>query len=458
MTHMELLRTCQTTRFKRVLFLLFISVSLLWGAEVSALTLQVVDPSGHPVSGYRWLVEEDNTYHVEPGVQTADTLAVGVHKSYAPVVTKGHTPSSLAVITMPNGDALPSDKRYVVSVLPDSECTMGGANVAIGQSNVTVIVNLYPVPTAQISVFAFHDMNPINNSPDLFAPLRQDQGLEGFSVIIEDAAGQVTLDAFGNPLGTTYLLYPDGSFATGPDGMPVVDVEGDMVILTDANGEAKIKYIAPGKYGVRILPPEGEGWVQTTTIEGKPVIDAWVGANEPDRLFEFGPALWHIFMGFVKEFDSLDQLPNPLGAMGTLRGRVVYGHMSRPPRSPIYPGVPVPDAWVALNALTTGSGVYAAACEPNSFFTIENIPPGEYQLVTWDKNLDAIIGFRLFTIPATGGVVDMGDVITLPWFGTLEGSIFGDFDEDGFRDPGEPGLPFEEVLLRLVTMPPCGLA
>ena len=60
-------------------------------------------------------------------------------------------------------------------------------------------------------------------------------------------------------------------------------------------GEALIKYIPPGKYGVRAVAPHGETWIQTSTIEGTPGIDSWVKANEPNRLVEFGPALYHVF-------------------------------------------------------------------------------------------------------------------------------------------------------------------
>ena len=34
------------------------------------------------------------------------------------------------------------------------------------------------------------------------------------------------------------------------------------------------------------------------------------------------------------------------------------------------------------------------------------------------------------------------------WFGRLQGSVFYDEDADGFRDPGEFGLPDQAVLLR----------
>jgi large repetitive protein len=97
-------------------------------------------------------------------------------------------------------------------VLPQSGYQMGGAQVRPGQTSVTVTVNPQPIPTAQISVFAFNDNQPLNNAPDL----PQEQGLAGFSVLLFEpagsygiAGGQVSQDAYGNPLGTTYNA--DGS-------------------------------------------------------------------------------------------------------------------------------------------------------------------------------------------------------------------------------------------------------
>jgi len=42
-------------------------------------------------------------------------------------------------------------------------------------------------------------------------------------------------------------------------------------------------------------------WIQTSTIEGTPTIDAWVKANEPKIFIEgFGQGVNHAEFGFVK--------------------------------------------------------------------------------------------------------------------------------------------------------------
>jgi len=251
--------------------------SLLIQSNLEALTLEVQDQEGAPVSGFRWLVEEDTTHLVTPGAEVSDSLAVSIHKSYAPVIAKGHSDTDIADVNVP------ADRRYMVSVLPDADYSISGQNVAAGQGNVTVTVNPLPLPTAQISILVFHDNHPLNNAPD-----PAELGLAGFSIRISDIAGQQMMDAFGNMLGTTYTTdLNTGEFILDGEGNPIVDQMGDMIIETNEDGEALVKYLAPGKYGVQIVPPADEtGWIQTTTIEGTPTIDAWVKANEPPVFVE----------------------------------------------------------------------------------------------------------------------------------------------------------------------------
>jgi hypothetical protein len=428
----------------------------LHSGAYAQLQVEVTDPQGNPVSGFRWLVEEDNTNQPIPGTfqpisgePGSQSLAVDIHKSHAPVVAAGHSDAAVASIDVP--DTVP----YVVSVLPDSGYTLGGATVAVGQAAVIVIVNSQPVPTAQISILAFHDNWPINNAPEV--PV--EAGLAGFTVIIADAAGQVSQDAFGNPLGTAYAFDPNtgGPLLDPNDGTPVVETLGNGNITTNELGEALIKFIAPGKYGVQLIPPDNS-WIQTSTIEGTHTIDAWVKPNEPPVFVEFGPAAYHVFVGFVQAFDILDQLPGD--PMGTISGRLVYNHFAAPPQvQGFFSGPPVEEGWVGLNEAFSRQGVYAQPCAgvDTGDFTITGVPAGTYQLVTWDQNLDSIFGFNSVTIPDLTDPnnpnwnIDLGDVLVFRWFGTLEGSVFFDADKDGFRDPndpGESGIPGEALNLR----------
>ncbi len=435
------------TRLAAVAF----AAAVMVAASGAGFELEVVDPQGNPVSGFRWLLEEDPTLWVDPGVVVTDSIGVNIHRSYAPVVGSGASAGSTAQVAVPD-----PAMRYFVSVLPDTAGTMtghtnGGAPVPPGAATVTVVVNPLPLPTSQISIFVFEDHASINNAADFGA----ETPLEGFKVMIFDLGGQLSQDAFGSPLGTEYLRNPDGSFQLDGDGLPIADPAqlGQGYVLSGPDGWASIKYLTPGKYGVRVTPPISDpqgnpvNWVQTATIEGTKTIDAWVKANEARLFVEgFGTASAHVLFGFVNP----DGLPwvgsGPGGA--TITGRVVNNHFSAPPMTQGYhAGFPVPDCWVGLNS-AAAQGLIALPCNADSTFSIAGVPPGTYQLVTWDTPLDQLFGFNLVTVPEGATSVDLGNVVSFNWFAGLEGRVFNDLDEDGFPDPGEAGLADQPVGLR----------
>ncbi len=447
--------------FQRIAMILtaFVVVILLFGiiaaqsAQAAQFNLNVVSPTGpngalEPVTGFRWLVEQDNSHPVTPGAQVSDSLSFDFHASHAPVATsntgqglQGESTGSSVLVTDVPVTGGNNQTRYFVSVLPFSGYTLGGAQVTFSNPgevpNVNVIVHPNPLPTAQISVFVFEDNQPINNIPDL----PEETGLEGFSIILEDAAGRygiaggtVTQDAFGNPLGTEYA----------PGDSTTITKMGNGVITTNAEGVAVIKNLPPGKYGIQTVPPSVDAagnpvkYHQTSTIEGKKVIDAWVKANEPQYFLEFGPPGHHVFIGYVKEFTDTSALTGGV----TLSGQVTNLHNSRPPDFTFFSAQPVPVCWVGLNdlAVGVGRGVYSAPCNENSEFSIPNVPPGNYQLAFWDANLDYVIALVGVTVNADGtcqtptGSCDFVEVPIFNWFGRLEASVFYDRNQNGFRD------------------------
>ncbi len=427
----------------------FLALSLsgiFFNPAAQALTINVVGPAGEAVSDYRWLVEEDLTKASVPNVPAdASNLALGFHTSYMPVVATG---DSIDPAKSATDLALDPAKRYYVSVLPRSGYQMGGASLAAGQDTVTIVVNPQQVPTAQISVFVFEDNQPISGTPNL----PQEQGLANFSILLKEAGGtfgqsggQVTLDAFGNQIGTTYQQNPDGSFVYNPDGTPAVATLGSGFVKSGPDGVVIIKYLFPGKYTLEAIPPDA-GWHQTSTIEGTKGIDAWVKANEPAFFQEFGPAGHHVDFGFVRDLKDASVLKGN----STITGRVVNQHMSRPPNFTFYNGGPVPDCWVGLNeiAVVGGRGLYTRKCNPDSTFSIPNVPPGTYQLVVWDEYMDRIFASANVTVGGGGGNVNLADVAVFDWFGHYQARAFFDANQNGFRDPGEVGMPDQAMNLR----------
>ena len=429
-------------------------LALMASPAAAQVTVNVVDGSDGEtlITDYRWLVEKDLTYHVPfvDGEPQPDpfTQSVSFHRSYMPVVAEGLSSDAGGVSFTKEAETY-----YYLSILPTSGYTIGGALIGPDDTAVTVYVNPNPIPTAQIVVQVCEDIAPINNVCD-----PGEQPLEGFEVIIEDAGGRYGMsagfqsyDVFGNPLGTTYL-----------DNEGTVDQMGSG-INTDADGMAYVKNLAPGKYGVIIVPPAGQNWQQTSTIEGKKIIDAWVEANEPPYFAEFGPPGPHAFVGFVRPFNDLGPATG-----SNVSGQVVNLHMSRPPEFAMYAGGPFPhtNCWVGLNEFTggvPGAGLYAEPCSDAGYFTIPDVPNGEYQLVVWDDNMDLIFNSMALTV-ADGGcngntTCNLGPVPTRQWFARVENWVFMDYNGDGRRqcvtetcnNPGlgdEPGIPEQAVNLR----------
>jgi hypothetical protein len=417
-------------------------------AAALSINLVTVDGTGAtvaPPQGYRWTVEEDRTKPPRPGEpSTKANQSFSFHTSHMPVVAAGRVgaPGIASIVDpdvarlyaqTPAGLNLDPTKRYYLSVAAEG-FQIAGAPVVFNGSNANATVTLiqYPVPTAQLSVLVFEDNSPVNSTAELPA----EKGLEGFTVQLLEAGGtygasggQVTQDAFANPLGTTYNA--DGS----------VLQRGTGIILTDANGVAIIKNLYPAKYTVYIAPRirPGEDWHQTSTIEGTKGIDAWVKNNEPAGFYEFGPPGYHVFYGFVNAGNSgclqgqnADGSCVGMGSAATgkaITGRIVAAHDARPPALTIDQGPPVPQCWVALNDTATSQGLYTAPCKKDSTFTIPNVLPGTYQVVVWDEPLDTIIGFNTVTVADTA--VAMGDVTQLNWFGRYQGRVFQDIDGTG---------------------------
>ncbi|MEW6336123.1 MAG: hypothetical protein AB1625_01865 [Acidobacteriota bacterium] len=434
-------------------------------AQAATLTVIGVNKDGTRAditASTRWTLEVDRTYHVRfdavgNPIPDNDTSSVNFHPSYMPVAATG---SGASLPTAANTD-------YFVSVMPSQagQYSIGGTAFttdATGAANVVVTLNQLPLPTAQITVFVFEDDYPTNNAPDLpeEQPTVDDctarnpvsACMAGFSIVLEDAggrygasAGTQMMDAFGNPLGTTY------------DAAGNVAIMGTGVIKTDAEGMATIKNLAPGKYGIIIIPPANQGWQQTTTIEGTKVIDAWVKANEPPFFQEFGPPGPHVFMGFVQPKHDATVLTG--GA--TISGRVVNQHLSKPPDYSFYNGVPrdYTTCWVALNTNAgLGAAAHVARCNSDNTFSITGVPAGSYQIGIWDENLDQVFAAHTVNVGAdlscNGGGCNLTDIPVFSWFTATHHYVFLDKNGNGYRDIDpmtgelEPGVPEQNVNLR----------
>lgn len=480
-----------------------VGLSLSQVVSAATITLSVdtsvknVDPTLPPtveaVSGFRYLVEEDTTYKPDLGVQDFNSLSFEFHKSHNPVAV-GDDGLGISGSTLTPNDSsvvitVPDNKNYFVSVVPYNGHTLGGGAVTVGTGNVdkTIRVNRFPIPTAQISIRVFEDNNPVNGAPDIDETGLSHSIVNGqkvpFSILLFDAAGQygaaggqVTADAYGNPLGTEYDAA--GNITSTP-----ADTNG-FVLTPDANGEIIVKHLPPAKYGVQVVPPPGEPgqpplWVQTSTIEGSATIDAWVKANEPETFVEFGPPGPHVFVGFVKTFDCMngdggpegdacdeDIFPAPAPGTGaTISGQIVNNHMARPPFFAFANGELFEGCRVGINLGIAGRTIASQPCGNAATFSFENLPagtlenPGSYSLSIWDDGKNIVVANHPFNItgnttdgfqiqntvfagngggpdpvPCDTTGCDMGQIPAFDWFHQIETVVFFDRNENGVRE------------------------
>lgn len=395
--------------------------------------------TGESVPGCRFIVNENNVGDPQidipvPMRQPGLYPSLKPPASYSPVVWTGEATDGLpVVVSLPEG-------KYVLSVLAPGY-KMGGNWTSItpnGTTTIEVSLQPNPLPLAKIRVHVFHDNNPVNGEDDV--PV--EPGLEGFLVLIGDAVGEVTVDYFGNPLGTRYEQDADGNYIYDQDGNPVPVPATGGIILTDAGGNAVIENLPPGKYEVQAIPPDGTDWIQTSTIEGTPVIDVWVEEGNDGYSTEEGFQMPLVWFGFVK---PMAFPANPGEPPGTVHGRILTIVDVAPPTTPASLGDPVYKPWIALTDLgANDQQVYTGRGNEQGYFSIENVPPSTYQLVIWDEPLDYIISFRT-VIVGPGDTVDMGDIGVPRWFGKIQGKVFYDHNGNAVPEPDEPGIAMTEV-------------
>jgi len=469
-----------------------VTLTLTPGVNV-ALTVQEFG-TGSPINSYRWIVQEDTTYHLDSvspeTTPVLDQQSLNLHKSSMPVIAQGCTDctETLAFDQL----ALDPAKYYYVSVLPNDAVsfqtdpttgalvldpdgnpirlaghTIGGAQIKPGQTDVTVILNKQEIPTAQIAIEVFQDTWPTNGAID-----GNEGGLGGFTITLEDAGGRYGIsggtmlqDTFGNPLKNA-LGDPDpltgapGCFGAAVPPAGVIETCPDTPENRTAGlvGHVLVKNLAPGKYGVIAVPPASEkSWVQTSTIEGTKIIDTWVKANEPPYFNEFGLVGPHAFIGFTRPEStciSTDpastcqvKVTTAPAATYSIEGNVTALHDPKPPLPMLsvdtgsFDILGASRAWVGLNSdAGIGPSIVTMEADPDGHFIIPNVPPGDYQIVVWDIYLDAIISY--FSVSVTDQDIVLANNLGIPeWFTRSEHTVFLDDGCGGHPASGEPGTP-----------------
>lgn len=476
---------------------------------------------GAPVASYKYLINVDNTGTTAqrspaPGTgcspqdagypDSCKWTSIAGTPGSSPIYTQGTEADFAAPMNLPDG-------RYLISVLADGY-KLDGRHFTVDStktpnvswqgkapgdpaSQVKVELQPGPLPDAQIQTAVFEDISPVNSAPDLPA----EHGLAGFQGHITDYLGEVTTNVYGDPLCSKYDA--SGGLIAGSGGKclsacyvvnagvdlgtvaPVdvagrcpVDATGLLMTKPDGTtttapaggvveGKVKIPNLGPNRYALSVTPPDGSGWVQTTTLEGNHDWDAWVmeGATGLDTEFVIaGEPFPSIIFGYV----PVPGTPSGAGILpaltgsGTIKGVVDAVKIYVPTTGGVggLPGAiwgglqgakidkPIPFPWVTLTDLGNGDTVvWVGQGDVNGKFTIPNVPAGTYTLTWWDEPQNTILDLVNVTVGA-GETVDMGILPLAGWWTFFDGYVFNDTNRNGVRDPGEPGLSGYTLTLR----------
>jgi len=548
----------------------------------SGLAVAVKDAkTGIAMNDYRWIIEEDRTFQIDPACQVNTTprpakcgplpvpsVGTSFHTSYMPVIASGcvgtvacesgqtvfdpatnaHVPT---VCDIGNGVcragatqqapvnpaqvALDPTKHYYISILPGDagntftngggapkpvdpknptgaqrqfdiakDCpsgpggadfapgtgacghSMGGATIAPAQTSVNVLLQQTPYQTAKISVFVFEDDSPLNGEVDVsggtdaFGTARE-PGLGGFEIKLFDDAGgtgnptgQMTYDMFNMPLSNSLQGMTDPT--TGLNACPISKTatdglvgmiptcpkyESDGKTLSPLVGQAIIANLMPGRFGVVATPAadriaRGEEWLQTNTLDGQKAHDAFIKVGGPAYFQEFGPAGFHVTIGFANPKIINARLPGVCAnttCNNAVKGRVTNLHYSRPPNENLYgsgsrTSLSFTQCYVSLGD-PDGDDIAFTKCNADGTFSFAGLPNGTFRITIFDQWNDQIVDGLATAVHLTGGQsVDLKDIPVLQWHTNLYTRTFIDLTGNGVSQASDPGVALVQTAIR----------
>src|SRR5947207_3951167 len=182
--------------------------------------------------------------------------------------------------------------------------------------------------------------------------------------------------------------------------------EADGTTLSPLAGQAIVVGMPPGRYGVVATPAadriaRGEEWLQTNTLDGGKDHEAFLKINEPEYFQEFGPAGYHVSIGFANPKFINDQGsvlctgPGAPPCNQTVTGHVTGARMSRPSDERLY-GSGSRDEFGYTQCYASlgspdGADIAFAKCDADGIFTLTNIPAGDWRVTIFDQWNDQIV-------------------------------------------------------------------
>jgi hypothetical protein len=244
--------------------------------------------------------------------------------------------------------------------------------------------------------------------------------------------------------------------------------EADGRTLSPLAGQAVIANMYPGRYGVVAIPgadriARGEEWLQTNTLDGQKAHDSFLRIGEPSFFQEYGPAGYHVSIGFANPKTIQSRLagvckgtdPNITGTNCTnsVTGVVTTERMSRTPDERLYSSgdnssFAFTQCYVSFGD-PDGEDFAFTKCNGDGSFSMSGLPDGDWRITVFDQWNDMLVdGLSTPVRLAGGNTVNMGDVAMNQWQANIYTSTFFDQNGDGVRQDKEPGLSLVPTNIR----------
>src|SRR5437667_3563902 len=320
-------------------------------------------------------------------------------------------------------------------------------------------------------------------------------GLGQFNIILYDdaggtgdATGQMTYDMFNQPLvnslaGTidpvsTLDACPISTFSrsgaadptqTGITGTIVTcpKYEADGKTLSPLAGQAVVANLMPGRYGVVATPgadriAKGEEWLQTNTLDGQKAHDSFLRIGEPSFFQEFGPAGYHVSIGFAnpKIINSrlagvcagTDPFVTGTNCHNTVTGTVTTERMSRTPDERLYSSgdnssFAFTQCFVSLGD-PDGEDFAFTKCAADGSFSLTGIPNGNWRITVFDQWNDMLVDGLSTPVGLTGSGANLGQLAMNQWQANIYTKTFFDLNGNGIQDGNETGLTLVPTNIR----------
>ena len=214
----------------------------------------------------------------------------------------------------------------------------------------------------------------------------------------------------------------------------------------------------------RIASARGEEWLQTNTLDGQKAHDSFIKVGGPAYFQEFGPAGFHVVIGFANPAIINARLGKPGDKKGlecsnlpstdcknVVQGTVTMLRQSRTPDQRLYSSVTnaalsFTQCYVSIGD-PDGADIAFTKCDSDGHFVLNGIPNGNWRITVFDQWNDQIVDGLSTPVALNGNGWDFdkdgggGGLAKQQWHTDLATTTFLDLNKNGVRDDNEPGLP-----------------